>query len=341
MSQRAGAAPGVAGRFDFLTIGNAIVDIIARTEDKALSELGLVKGTMRLVDLEESERIYSSLGPSVESSGGSAANTAVGLASLGGRVAFVGRVAHDLLGRVFEHDIRAAGVAFGTSPSSEGHATARCLVLVSPDAERTMCTYLGAAAELGPSDVDTDLVRRADIVYLEGYLWDLDPAKEALRMAARTARSSGGRATLTLSDSFCVERHRKEFLSLAEESLDVLIGNDLEMCLLFQVDNLEAVIDELQKMGLTGVVTLGANGSMVVAQREVIRVPAKPVDPVVDTTGAGDLFAAGFLFGLARDLPLRRCAELGSLAAAEVVSHLGARPETSLEELAWREGLSL
>jgi sugar/nucleoside kinase (ribokinase family) len=328
------------GRLDFLTIGNAIVDVIARTEDSALSDLGLVKGSMRLVDLEESERIYATLGPAVEVSGGSAANTAVGLASLGGRAAFVGRVADDLLGRVFEHDIRAAGVSFGGSASLDGEATARCLVLVSPDAERTMCTYLGAAAELGPSDVDAGLVRRSGIVYLEGYLFDLEPAKDAIRHAARMARSSGGRAALTLSDSFCVERHREDLLSLAGDSLDLLFGNDLEMCLLFEVDNLDAVASELRSLGVTGVVTLGANGSMVVTDAAEIRVPASPVSPVLDTTGAGDLYAAGFLFGWSRELPPGRCAELGSLAAAEVISHLGARPEASLHDLASKAGFS-
>ncbi|MDQ4062162.1 MAG: adenosine kinase [Pseudomonadota bacterium] len=328
-------------RYDVLTIGNAIVDVLSRTDDGFLVDEGLTKGMMRLIDAEEAERLYDRIGPAVEISGGCAGNTAAGVASFGGRAAFIGKVAEDALGRIYAHDIRAAGVAFRTPPIADGAPTARCLILVTPDGERTMNTYLGACQALGPDDVDEDTVAAARITYLEGYLWDTPQAKEAFRKAAEIARRAGRRVALTLSDSFCVDRWRDEFRGLVEGgTIDVLFANESEAKALYQTASLDAAVAALRETCPLTAVTLGPEGSLVVTREETQQVRAVPVDRVVDTTGAGDLYAAGFLYGLATGRELPDCARLGGLAAAEIIGHIGARPETSLKALAEQNGLA-
>ncbi|CAN5147447.1 adenosine kinase [soil metagenome] len=319
---------------DVVGIGNALVDVIASADDAFLVEQGLVKGSMALVEAREAERLYRAMGPAVEVSGGSAANTMAGLASLGTRAAFVGRVAGDQLGEVFAHDLRAAGVAFDQRPVDDGGSpTGRSLIVVSPDAQRTMTTLLGAAAELGAADVDEELVAHAEITYLEGYLFDRPPAREAFEKAAAVAHGAGRRVAVSLSDSFCVERFRAEFLSLVESGADILFANEDELCLLGGTDDPETALSGVEKVCPLVVVTRGPAGSTVVADGMRHDVEAVRVSRVVDTTGAGDLYAAGFLHGLVRDLDAPTCARLGAVVAAEVISHVGARPETSLADL--------
>jgi sugar/nucleoside kinase (ribokinase family) len=325
-------------RYDVLAIGNAIVDVLSHTDDGFLGREGLAKGTMRLIDAAEAERLYDRIGPAVEVSGGCAGNTAAGIASFGGRAAFIGKVADDALGRIYAHDIRAAGVAFATPPVRNGAPTARSLILVTPDGERTMNTYLGACQALGPEDVDPESVAAARITYLEGYLWDPPEAKRAFRKAAEVARQAGRKVALTLSDSFCVDRWRDEFRGLVA-NVHVLFANEGEAKALYETASLEAAVAALRETCPLTVVTLGAKGSLVVTRQETHRVDAVPVERVVDTTGAGDLFAAGFLYGLAGGRALTDCARLGALAAAEIISHIGARPETSLKSLAEQSGL--
>ena len=324
-----------SARFDVLGIGNAIVDVIARTEDKFLVDHDMRKGSMALIDEERATRIYEAMGPAVEVSGGSAANTVVGVGSFGGRAAFVGKVRDDALGDVFAHDIRAAGVAFETPPAFEGPSTGRCYILVTPDGERTMNTYLGAAQDLHPNDIDEEAVKAAAITYLEGYLWDPKHAKSAFLKAAKVAHAADRMVALTLSDSFCVDRWRDEFIDLTRtRTVDLLFANAAELRSLYQTADLDAAVGELRKDARLAVVTMSADGCLVVSGERVIAVPAAPVDKVVDTTGAGDLFAAGFLQGLARGADHETAARLGALAAAEVIQHIGARPEVSLEQLA-------
>ena len=320
-------------------IGNAIVDVIASADDAFLEAHGLTKGMMRLVDTDESEALYADMGPGTEMSGGSAANTMVGIASLGGLAAFIGKVKDDQLGDVFRHDLRAAGVAFDTPPLADGPPTARSMILVTPDAERTMNTYLGASQELGPDDVDVELVAAAAVTYLEGYLWDPPLAKEAFVTAVKIAHGAGRKVALTLSDSFCVDRFRDEFRDLVLDGIDILFGNEDEIVSLLQVPDFDTAIAEVRAHCDVVALTRGAAGSVVVADDDVLHIPAYPVDRLVDTTGAGDLYASGVLYGLAADLPLEVCGQLGSLCAAEVISHVGARPMVSLQELATREGL--
>ena len=278
--------------------------------------------------------------PGIAASGGSAANTMAGVASFGGRAGFVGKVRDDQLGEVFIHDIRATGVAFDVPPAADGPATARCLVQVTPDAERTMNTYLGIAALLGPADVDADLVASAGITYCEGYLWDVQVAKDAIRVAMAAAASAGRTVALALSDSYCVERHRDEWLDLIEDRVDVVFANEAEVCALHLTDDLGTARKLTAEMTRTVVITRGARGSVAVRGSEAEVVPAVEVPEVVDATGAGDLYAAGFLWGLCRDAPLSRCAELGSLAAAEVIGHVGARPRVTLSQFVAERGLS-
>jgi adenosine kinase len=328
-----------SARFDVLGIGNAIVDVIARTEDKFLVDYGMRKGSMALIDEERATRIYEAMGPAVEVSGGSAANTVVGVGSFGGRAAFVGKVRDDALGEVFAHDIRAAGVAFETSAASEGPSTARCYILVTPDGERTMNTYLGAAQDLHPNDIDEEAVKAAAITYLEGYLWDPEHAKSAFLKAAKIAHSASRMVALTLSDSFCVERWRGEFLDLTRtRTVDLLFANAAELRSLYQTASLESAVAELRKDARLAVITMSADGCLVVSGERVIAVPAAPVDKVVDTTGAGDLFAAGFLRGLAHGADHEAAARLGALAASEIIQHIGARPEMPLGQLAAQHG---
>ncbi len=328
-------------RYDVLGLGNAIVDVIARTEDDFLLRHAMRKGAMALIDEARAGGIYDAMGPAVEISGGSAANTIVGVASLGARAAFIGRVKDNSLGRVFAHDIRAAGVAFDTAPSADGPSTGRCYVLVTPDGERTMNTFLGAAQDLHPRDIDDSVVASAAITYLEGYLWDPPHAKEAFRKAAAAAHAAGRLVALSLSDAFCVDRWRDEFLHLMRSgTVDVLFCNEAELHSLYQTADFDTALGALRADARRAVVTRSAKGCVVLAGADTVTVPAFPVERVVDTTGAGDLFAAGFLFGLARGLGDEKAARLGALAAAEVISHLGARPEASLRALAAEHGLA-
>ena len=330
-----------AARYDVLGIGNAIVDELARADDDFLVGQSMRKGAMTLIDEERATAIYEVMGPAVEISGGSAANTIVGCASLGGRAAFVGKVKDDELGRVFAHDIRAAGVAFDTPPASDGPSTARCYVLVSPDGERTMNTYLGAAQDLHPRDIDAEAIAAAAITYLEGYLWDPKHAKDAFLKAAAAAHEAKRMVALTLSDAFCVDRWRDEFLGLVRSgTVDLLFANAAELHSLYQTADFDTALTALRGEARLAVVTRSENGCVVVSRDQVLAVPAAPVERVVDTTGAGDLFAAGFLTGVAQGAGHERAASLGALAAAEVIQHLGARPQTSLKDLAQERGLA-
>jgi adenosine kinase len=323
-----------ATRFDVLGIGNAIVDVIARTDDDFLTRQKMRKGTMQLIDEGEATRIYDAMGPAVEVSGGSAANTIVGVASLGARAAFVGKVKDDELGRVFAHDIRAAGVAFSTPPASAGPSTARCYVLVTPDGERTMNTYLGAAQDLHPNDIDADAVAAAQVTYLEGYLWDPPHAKEAFLKAAKIAHGAERDVALTLSDAFCVDRYRAEFLDLIRTgTVDLVFANERELHSLYETADFDTALNALRNDVRLAVVTRSEKGCLVVTREETDAVPASPIERVVDATGAGDLFAAGFLAARCRGRPLQACLEAGAIAAAEVISHFGARPEANLKEL--------
>jgi sugar/nucleoside kinase (ribokinase family) len=320
---------------DVVGIGNALVDVLSHQDDTFLTQHDLVKGAMALADANRAEALYREMPPATEISGGSVANTMVGIASFGGSAAFVGRVRDDQLGQVFAHDIRAAGVRFDTAPARDGLPTGRCLIVVTPDAERTLTTFLGAAAEIGPDDVSTELIASAQVTYLEGYLFDQPSAKEAFRHAARTAHEVGGRVALTLSDRFCVDRHRDDFLALVEHEVDILFGNEPEICSLYQVDSFDAAVQHVVNHCEVSALTHGSKGSVIISRDEVHVIDAHPVNgSVVDTTGAGDQYSAGFLFGFTHGYDLERCARLGSLAASEVISHLGARPEASLAELA-------
>ena len=328
-------------KYDVLGIGNAIFDILVQADESFLSRHGMTKGGMALIDEARATGIYDAMGPAVEISGGSAANTIVGCASLGGRAAFVGKVKDDELGRVFAHDIRAAGVAFDTPPASEGPSTARCYVLVTADGERTMNTYLGAAQDLHPQDIDADAVAGAAITYLEGYLWDPKHAKDAFLKAAAAAHEARRLVALTLSDAFCVDRWRDEFLGLMRAgTVDLLFANEAELRSLYQTADFDSALAALRRESRLAVVTRSEKGCVVVSRDQLLVVPACPVEHVVDTTGAGDLFAAGFLFGLAQGATHERAASLGALAAAEVIQHLGARPQASLKALAQERGLA-
>jgi len=327
-------------RYDVLGIGNAIVDVIARAEDDFLVAQGMHKGSMALIDEARAQSIYAAMGPAVESSGGSAANTIVGVASFGARAAFVGKVKNDKLGQIFAHDIRAARVAFDTKPASNGPSTARCYIMVTPDGERTMNTFLGAAQDLKPSDIDEDQVASAAVTYLEGYLWDPPQAKEAFVKAAGIAHKAGRRVALTLSDAFCVDRYRGEFLDLIRKgTVDIVFANERELHSLYETADFDTALKGLRSEAKLAVVTRSEKGSVVVSKAAVETVTAEPVQQVVDVTGAGDLFAAGFLVGLARGKDHRTAARLGGLAAAEVIQHIGARPAVSLKAWAADSGL--
>lgn len=321
------------GAFDVLGIGNAIVDVVAHAGDQLLEELGLLKGSMTLVDAEQSAFLYAQMGPAHEVSGGSCANTMAAIADLGGRAAFIGRVRNDQMGEVFRHDIRATGVHFTTPPSTEGPPTARCLVFVTPDAQRTMATYLGACVELGPQDVDPDLVRRARITYLEGYLWDRPEAKAACLRAAQLCHAAGNRLALSLSDPFCVDRWRDEFRALIVDEVDILFANEGEITSLYRVETFDEALQRVRRDVDFAVLTRGPKGSLIVADSEVHVIDAVVPERVLDTTGAGDLYAAGFLRGLTAGLDLASCGRLGSACAAAIISQYGARSETSLRPL--------
>lgn len=329
----------IEATYDVVAIGNAIVDIIGRCEDTFLQEHDAPKGHMRLVDADTITKLYGAMGPGVEISGGSAANTIAGIASLGGKGAFIGKVADDDFGRIFAHDIRSAGVAFTTPPVGGRAPTARSLILVTPDGERTMNTFLGISPELDQGEVDPELIAASQVVYLEGYLFDRDEAKAAFRQAAQIARDAGRKVALTLSDGFCVDRHRGEFRDLITNSVDILFANESEITSLYQVDSFDEAAQRTQDDATLAVLTRSGKGSLIISDGERIEVSAEKVDRVVDSTGAGDLYAAGFLYGYTHGLPLATAGRLGSLAAAEIISHLGARPQTSLLELAAGKGV--
>ncbi|HKW54840.1 MAG TPA: adenosine kinase [Stellaceae bacterium] len=324
---------------DVVGIGNAIVDVIARADEAFLARQGLAKGSMRLIDAAEAEALYDAMGPGIEVSGGSAANTIAGIASLGGGGAYIGKRSDDTLGEVFAHDIRSIGVRFATAPLRQGAPTARCLILVTSDAQRTMATFLGASAQLGPEDVAPDLVRAAHVTYLEGYLFDPPPAKAAFRKAAELAHDAGRKVSLTLSDPFCVERHRADFRTLVEGHVDILFANEAEICALYETKDFDAAARAVRGHCDIAALTRSEKGSVVVTAKGATAVAAEKVARLVDTTGAGDLYAAGFLYGLTHGRDITGCARLGSLCAAEIISHFGARPETSLKTLAEEAGL--
>jgi len=317
---------------DVVGIGNAIVDIIASAEDAFLETHAMSKGGMMLVDEQRAAAIYALMGPAMISSGGSAGNTIAGIASLGGRTGYIGKVRDDEFGQAFRHDITATGTIFRTPSATSGPATAQCLILVTPDSQRTMNTYLGACVNIKPDDIDEELIRSAQYTYLEGYLYDDPAAKRAFHTAAEIAHGAKRCVALSLSDPFCVERHRRDFSELVAHHVDVLFGNQAEIEALFQCEFDEAIA-RLRPLTDLAAITRGPAGSVVVTKNELVEVAAEPVDRVVDTTGAGDLYAAGFLFGLTRGAALRECGRLGSIAAAEIISHFGARPQTPLHTL--------
>ena len=325
--------------FDVLCIGNAIVDVIARVEEEFVSRHGLVKGSMNLIDEARAEELYAGMGQAIEVSGGSAGNTAAGVASLGGKAAYFGKVKADQLGAIFRHDMRAQGVAFDTPAAEEGPATARSFILVTPDSERAMNTYLGACVNFTTRDVDRRVVEASAVTYMEGYLWDRPEAKEAFTLAARTARAAGRKTSITLSDSFCVERHRDSFLELIRNDIDIVFANETEIKSLYKTQNFDGAMKAIAKDCPIAVLTRSEKGCIVVKGNEVHASAAHPVDKVVDVTGAGDLFAAGFLYGFTNGKSLQESAQLGSLAAAEVISHIGARPEINLAKHARVSGL--
>ena len=320
-------------RRDVVGVGNAIVDIIGRCDDAFLARHNAPKGHMRLVDTPTLMTLYSGMGPGIEISGGSAANTIAGIASFGGSAGFVGKVGDDEFGRIFAHDIRAQGVAFSGAPIA-GAQTSRSLILVTPDGERTMNTFLGVSTAFTAADLDQALIASAGIVYLEGYLFDGAGATDAFRTAAQLAHASGGQVALSLSDSFCVDRHRAELRDFIQGGVDILFANESEITSLYETDDFDAAVQAIGGDVKLAALTRGAKGSVILSEGAATAIPAAPVAKVVDTTGAGDLYAGGFLFGLSRGARLETCGKLASLAAAEVISHLGARPETSLAALA-------
>ncbi len=319
--------------FDVVGIGNALVDVIAHAPDTFVDEHGLVKGAMDLVDTDRAVQLYEALGSAVEMSGGSAANTMCGIASFGGRAAYIGKVTNDDLGQVFGHDLLAVGVQFRPGGHVNDVPTGRCIIVVTPDAERTMNTFLGASSLLGIDDVDDDTIAAGKLLYMEGYLFDRDEAKSAFRHAAGVAHEAGGMVSLTLSDSFCVDRHRDDFRELVSDEVDLLFGNDAELISLYETDTFDEAIAELRLHCQFAAITTGADGSVIITGDDVIRVRAQPVRRVVDTTGAGDLYAAGFLHGVTTGQPLPECGRLGSIAASEVISHVGPRPLVELRTL--------
>jgi sugar/nucleoside kinase (ribokinase family) len=320
--------------FDVCAIGNALVDVLSYESFELVAKLGLEPGAMNLVEAERSDQIYEAMGPAREVSGGSAANTTVGIVSFGGRAAFTGRIADDTFGEIYRHDLLTAGVHFAATVAPQGsEPTGRCLVIVTPDAQRTLCTFLGAGRSLDPSIVDDAIVASSQVLYLEGYLWDEPSSKLAFLHAADVAHSADRQVALTLSDSFCVERHRGAFLELVAQHVDVLFANEAEICSLYEVDDVDQAVKRVAEHCAIAAITCGERGSVIVADGQRYDVAVAPAT-VVDTTGAGDLYAAGFLSGLTRGRPFAECGALGSLAAAEVISHLGARPEQSLADLA-------
>lgn len=327
-------------KFDVLTIGNAIVDIIARCDDAFLTENAITKGAMNLIDAERAELLYSRMGPALEASGGSAGNTAAGVANFGGRTAYFGKVAEDQLGEIFIHDIRAQGVYFETKPEGTFPPTARSMIFVTPDGERSMNTYLGACVELGPEHVEINVVAEAKVTYFEGYLWDPPRAKEAILDCARIAHENGREMSMTLSDSFCVGRYRAEFLDLMRSgTVDIVFANRDEALSLYETDDFDLALTKIAADCKLAAVTMSEDGAMIVRGDERIHVPATTINQLIDTTGAGDLFAAGFLYGYTQDRSLEDCGKLGCLAAGIVIQQIGPRPMSSLSDAAKAAGL--
>ncbi len=321
-------------RFDVTAIGNAIVDVLAKADDALLQKHNLPKGAMNLIDAEMAEKLYAVMGPGTEKSGGSAGNTIAGIAGLGGRAAYIGKVADDQLGEVFTHDIRAVGVTYDTPPLKGGLPTARSLIFVTPDAQRTMQTFLGACTQLGPEDVNLEYIAASKVVYMEGYLWDLPRAKTAMLDAAMRAKKDGVKVSLTLSDAFCVGRFRDEFLDLAEKYVDILFANESEILSLYQTENFDEALQQVRKHCDIAALTRSEKGSVVVNGDEVHVIDAVKGVTVVDTTGAGDAYAAGFLYGYTQGYDLATSGRLGGAMAARVISQLGPRPEGDLKALA-------
>jgi len=330
------AAPTI----DVVGIGNAIVDVLAQADESFITAEKLAKGTMALIDEDRARALYERMGSGLEASGGSAANTIAGIASLGGKAAYIGKVADDLLGKVFAHDLRATGVRYETAPLHGGPATARCLILVTPDAQRTMNTFLGASVEFQAGDIDRSLVEAAQVTYLEGYLFDRPLAKAAFRQAGEIAHKAGRKVSLTLSDPFCVDRHRADFRDLIRGHVDILFANEAEICSLYETKDFAKAADAARGEAEIAVLTRSEKGATVITAKDQVSVPAAPVARVVDTTGAGDLFASGFLYGYTRGKDFAHCAKLGALCAAEIISHFGARPEVKLKDLAAKAGLA-
>lgn len=323
--------------YDVCAIGNAIVDVLAHAGDDFIAttgkKYGMQKGTMTLINETQAVELYAELPPGIESSGGSAGNTMAGFASFGGKGAFIGKVAMDQLGEVFKHDLKAQGVEFNTTPLAVGAPTGRCLIIVTPDAQRTMNTFLGAGCELGPDDVDKDLVASSRILYLEGYLYDQPKAKEAFKYGAQVAHDAGHKVALTLSDPFCVDRHRDDFRDLVDNHVDLLFANEEEIKALYEVDTFEQGFRMARNKCEVAALTRSAKGSVIVSGEEIIEIEPEPLLHVIDTTGAGDQYAAGFLYGYTQGMDLYRCGRLGTLAATEVISHMGPRPEMNYAEL--------
>ncbi|WP_439273203.1 adenosine kinase [Pseudochrobactrum sp. HB0163] len=327
-------------KYDVLCIGNAIVDIISRTEDDFLVENGIIKGAMNLIDGERAELLYARMGPAIETSGGSAGNTAAGIASLGGRSAYFGKVALDHLGKVYAHDIRGQGVAFDTPPLQDGAPTARSMIFVTPDGERSMNTYLGACVELSIEDIESSKVSAAQVTYFEGYLWDPPRAKEAILLAAKIAHEHGREVAMTLSDPFCVDRYRDEFLDLMRSgTVDIVFANEAEVKSLYQTASFETALEALRADCKLAAVTRSEQGSVIMRGNETVRVEAIEIDALVDTTGAGDLYAAGFLYGYTNGYNLEDCGRFGSLAAGIVIQQIGPRPQNNLKDIAAQAGL--
>lgn len=319
--------------YDVVAIGNAILDVLAFTDDAFIASHGMKKGTMELIDEEKAHRIYEQMGQSQEVSGGSAANTLAGMAQLGARTAFIGKVRDDQLGQIYRHDLQAVGVEFETPSATEGKRTGCSYILVTPDAERTMNTYLGAGSEIAPEDIDEELISKSKILYGEGYQWSLPQTKDAMRRAFKIAKQHGGKVAFTLSDVFCVNAHRTEFQALLEDTFDILFANEAEIMALYPHKTLEEIIDHVRDKADLVAITLGERGSVIVTRTERVEVKAFPVSKLVDTTGAGDLYAAGFLYGYVHAMPLSKCGEIGSRCAAEIIQQLGARCLKPLKEL--------
>ena len=320
-------------QYDLVGIGNALVDVVAQADDAFVADSGFAKGSMTLVDAAAADALYRRMPAGIEASGGSCANTMAGFASLGGRGAYVGKVSDDQFGGVFRHDMRAIGCDFDTPASNEGPPTGRCLVLVTPDAQRTMCTHLGAACTLAPGDLDRAVLQNAKVVYMEGYLFDQPAAQQAFAEAAEIAHAAGGEVSVTLSDGFCVDRHRDAFRRLVEDHIDILFANEVEIRSLYQVGSFDEALDRVRRHCRVACLTRSEKGAVVLRDGEMHAVPAEPVATVVDTTGAGDQFAAGLLYGYTRGMDLGRSARIGAIAAAEVIQHYGARPAADLRAL--------